>query len=84
MRAPHWYAVAVRRPTARSSAKSSVFTSAAKIPLLKLPCFGVRGPYHSMILGIKALKLLSKRRFTKPRKNPEVELRNFKCRLHRG
>ena len=57
MRAPHSYAVAVRRPDGQIVSKSeSLPVLAEKYPILKLPL--VRGAgvlIHSMILGIKAL-----------------------------
>jgi uncharacterized protein YqhQ len=57
MRAPHSYAVAVRRPDGVIVSKSERLpVLAEKYPLLKLPV--IRGSavlIHSMILGIKAL-----------------------------
>ena len=57
MRAPHSYAVAVRRPDGQIVAKSEQLpVLAEKYPLLKLPVLrGSAVLIHSMILGIKAL-----------------------------
>ena len=57
MRAPHSYAVAVRRPDGQIVSKSeSLPVLAEKYPLLKLPVLrGSAVLIHSMILGIKAL-----------------------------
>jgi uncharacterized protein YqhQ len=57
MRAPHSYAVAVRRPDGQIVSKSEPLpVLAEKYPLLKLPVLrGSAVLIHSMILGIKAL-----------------------------
>ena len=57
MRAPHSYAVAVRRPDGQIVSKSERLpVLAEKYPLLKLPVLrGSAVLIHSMILGIKAL-----------------------------
>src|SRR5262249_21205572 len=57
MRAPHSYAVAVRRKDGTIVAKAEVLPSLAdKHPILKLPVLrGAAVLVHSMILGIKAL-----------------------------
>ncbi|HVF88774.1 MAG TPA: DUF1385 domain-containing protein [Blastocatellia bacterium] len=57
MRAPHSYAVAVRRPDGRIVARGERLPSfAERYPLLKLPVLrGAVVLVHSMILGIKAL-----------------------------
>lgn len=57
MRAPHSYAVAVRRPDGQIVARSERLpVLAEKYPLLKLPVLrGSAVLIHSMILGIKAL-----------------------------
>ncbi len=57
MRAPHSYAVAVRRPDGQIVAKAERLPSLAeKYPLLKVPVLRGAGILiHSMILGIKAL-----------------------------
>ncbi|HXG91249.1 MAG TPA: DUF1385 domain-containing protein [Blastocatellia bacterium] len=57
MRAPHSYAVAVRRPDGQIISKSEQLpVLAEKYPLLKLPVLrGSAVLIHSMVLGIKAL-----------------------------
>lgn len=57
MRAPHSYAVAVRRPNGQIVAKGErIPVLAEKYPILKLPILrGAAVLIHSMVLGIKAL-----------------------------
>src|SRR5438034_1273134 len=57
MRAPHSYAVAVRRPDGQIVAKAERLPALAEqYPLLKVPVLRGAGILiHSMILGIKAL-----------------------------
>ena len=80
MRAPHSYAVAVRRPDGQIVAKSERLpVLSEKYPLLKLPVLrGSAVLIHSMILGIKALNFSANVAFHEaekdaPEKAPEFQ-----------
>jgi uncharacterized protein YqhQ len=74
MRAPHSYAVAVRRPDGQIVARSERLpVLAEKYPLLKLPVLrGSAVLIHSMILGIKALNFSANVVFHEAGKETEV------------
>ncbi|MEK6409670.1 MAG: DUF1385 domain-containing protein [Acidobacteriota bacterium] len=75
MRAPHSYAVAVRRPDGQIVAKSERLpVLAEKYPLLKLPVLrGSAVLIQSMILGIKALNFSANVVFHEAENEPEIE-----------
>ncbi|HSE35977.1 MAG TPA: DUF1385 domain-containing protein [Blastocatellia bacterium] len=74
MRAPHSYAVAVRRPDGQIVSRSERLpVLAEKYPLLKLPVLrGSAVLIHSMILGIKALNFSANVVFHEGGKDTEV------------
>src|SRR5258708_5888008 len=74
MRAPHSYAVAVRRPDGQIVSKGERLPALGdKYPLLKLPVLrGSAVLIQSMILGIKALNFSANIAFDEMLKNPEA------------
>jgi len=81
MRAPHSYAVAVRRPGGQIvSTSERLPVLAEKYPLLKLPVLrGSAVLIHSMILGIKALKFSANVAFHEAKSESEVEEVRFEA-----
>ena len=81
MRAPHSYAVAVRRPDGQIVAKSERLpVLSEKYPLLKLPVLrGSAVLIHSMILGIKALNFSANVAFHEAGKDAPVEAPEFQA-----
>ena len=79
MRAPHSYAVAVRRPDGQIVARSERLpVLSEKYPLLKLPVLrGSAVLIHSMILGIKALNFSANVAFHEGEKDPPATLSEF-------
>jgi uncharacterized protein YqhQ len=75
MRAPHSYAVAVRRPDGQIVSKSERLpVLAEKYPLLKLPILrGSAVLIHSMVLGIKALNFSANVVFHEAEKEADAE-----------
>jgi uncharacterized protein YqhQ len=75
MRAPHSYAVAVRRPDGKIVFKAERLPSLAeKYPLLKVPVLRGAGILiHSMILGIKALNYSANVAFHEDSGESEIE-----------
>jgi uncharacterized protein YqhQ len=75
MRAPHSYAVAVRRPDGKIVVKAERLPSLAeKYPLLKVPVLRGAGILiHSMILGIKALNYSANVAFHEDTGEAEIE-----------
>jgi uncharacterized protein YqhQ len=75
MRAPHSYAVAVRRPDGKIVVKAERLPSLAeKYPLLKVPVLRGAGILiHSMILGIKALNYSANVAFHEESGESEIE-----------
>jgi uncharacterized protein YqhQ len=75
MRAPHSYAVAVRRPDGKIVFKAERLPSLAeKYPLLKVPVLRGAGILiHSMILGIKALNYSANVAFHEESGEAEIE-----------
>jgi uncharacterized protein YqhQ len=75
MRAPHSYAVAVRRPDGKIVVKAEPLPSLAeKYPLLKVPVLRGAGILiHSMILGIKALNYSANVAFHEDSGEAEIE-----------
>ncbi len=75
MRAPHSYAVAVRRPDGQIVFKAERLPSLAeKYPLLKIPVLRGAGILiHSMILGIKALNYSANVAFHEDSGESEIE-----------
>jgi uncharacterized protein YqhQ len=81
MRAPHSYAVAVRRPDGQIVAKSERLpVLSEKYPLLKLPVLrGSAVLIQSMILGIKALNFSANVVFHEAEKETTVEAPEFQA-----
>jgi uncharacterized protein YqhQ len=81
MRAPHSYAVAVRRPDGQIVAKSEKLpVLAEKYPLLKLPVLrGSAVLIQSMILGIKALNFSANVVFHEAEKETEAKVPEFQA-----
>ena len=79
MRAPHSYAVAVRRPDGEIVSKSERLpVLAEKYPLLKLPVLrGSAVLIHSMILGIKALNFSANVAFHEAERETPAKVQEF-------
>ena len=79
MRAPHSYAVAVRRPDGQIVSKSERLPVLAETyPLLKLPVLrGSAVLIQSMVLGIKALNFSANVVFHEAENQPSQESPNF-------
>jgi uncharacterized protein YqhQ len=75
MRAPHSYAVAVRRPDGQIVSKGERLSSLAdQYPILKLPVLrGSAVLIQSMVLGIKSLNFSASVVFNEAQKQPAVE-----------
>lgn len=81
MRAPHSYAVAVRRPDGQIVSKSERLpVLSEKYPLLKLPVLrGSAVLIHSMILGIKALNFSANVVFHEAEKETAAQVPEFQA-----
>jgi uncharacterized protein YqhQ len=79
MRAPHSYAVAVRRPDGQIVSKSERLpVLSEKYPLLKLPVLrGSAVLIHSMVLGIKSLNFSANVAFHEAEKDAVVDATEF-------
>src|ERR1700681_3440017 len=78
MRAPHSYAVAVRRPDGQIVSKSEFLpVLSEKYPLLKLPVLrGSAVLIQSMVLGIKSLNFSANVAFHEAEKDSQIEAKD--------